>query len=181
MGDQPMGAAAVDGRAARTRAVAWQVLCLHALTAATAVSVAIAPGASRGVARTLNLSFDPPPPTIQEAAGILASNGKVIAAILLLGVAARRALLTHRMARMLTAALVVLNASLVGAAIGAYGLATTAPWLIHIPLEWTALAVAAATLASPGRGLSAASAAAIAAPLLVAAAVVETYATPIAP
>lgn len=74
------------------------------------------------------------------------------------------------------------NVALVGAALGAHGLAL-GPWLAHLPLEWTGLAVAlgAYLRARGGRPPVAAMARrlGLAALLLAAAAAVETWATPL--
>lgn len=156
-------------------------LCLAGLLGVTglaALVVASTPQLRAEVIRRLALSFEPQPGSMRELADILIANGRVVGAILLLAAAARRRALPLLTARVLAAGLVALNATIVGAALGAYGLTTMTPWLVHLPLEWAALGIAASTLAAtPVSHLRASLAVAL---ILVVAAAIETFATPMA-
>jgi hypothetical protein len=70
-----------------------------------------------------------------------------------------------------------MNAALVGAALGAHG-TTAVPWLVHLPLEWTALALTATHYAGSRKAGATLGPVANVAGLLTAAALVESYATP---
>ena len=74
-----------------------------------------------------------------------------------------------------------MNALLVGTAVGAYGVSAMR-WLPHLPLEWAALAVAAAAYvdsrSGPARFSEALRTVVLAALLVGAAAAAEVYLTP---
>lgn len=179
MGDHQVGPPPLSGMLAQAHAAALATAGMHGATALAALLVAATPGLDDSAAHALAFRFDPRPGTAREAAEIFTANARVASAILLLGVGANRRLFPAPAARLLAAGLLALNAVVVGAAIGAYGIASTAAWLVHLPLEWAALGVSAATLTPRPQAPTPARAAAIAAPILVAAAAMETYGTPL--
>jgi len=153
---------------------------LWALTAAPAALIAVVPKAAHTAQAHLNFAFAPADGTPAEALDILLTNGRVLAAITLAAWAAGRSGALRPMLDASVALTAALNVALVGVAIGAYGPRALA-WLPHLPLEWAALACALAAYtqhrrtAQPLHTLAAPLAAC--APLLVLAALAESYIT----
>lgn len=110
-------------------------------TLAPATAVALTPGAAATARSALNFPLQPAPPSLNEAAQIALTNARVAGAIIVCAYAVARCPAARRLLDPLLVAVVVTNAALVGIALGAYGRAAL-PWLIHLPLEWTALAMA---------------------------------------
>ena len=158
---------------ARANALLWiPTLTLAALTAA-------APGAAEAARDALAFELQPYPGSLDEAWVIALTNARVVAAVLLAALAVAFAPLVRCFADIAVALILIPNIGLVGVAAGAY--AHDAPrWLVHLPLEWAALACALASYmtereGAPGRDRSGPVAAT---GLVVAAALAETYLTP---
>jgi hypothetical protein len=119
---------------------------LWAFTFGSAVLVALVPCASALARGSLRLSLEAsrnPPPSLGGVASIAANNTLHGVWPLLLGlVDAQR----HRLTRVLADGVVVANllvaGLLVGTALEGYGLQVL-PFLVHVPLEWTGIAVGA--------------------------------------
>jgi hypothetical protein len=113
--------------------------------------------------------------------GIAVTNGRIVLALALLAWTASRLPVLRAAADIAAVAVVVPNALLVGCAVGAYGTAAL-PWLVHLPLEWTALAIPLALhLAGTRRPVTLAEAAVAtlcALALVALGAGAETYLTP---
>jgi hypothetical protein len=110
-------------------------------TLAPAATVAVTPGAAATARSALNFPLQPSPPSLNEAAQIALTNARVTGAILLAAFTVTRC---HRARALLDVALLAVvapNAVMVGVALGAYG-PSGLPWLVHLPLEWAALATA---------------------------------------
>jgi hypothetical protein len=108
--------------------------------------VMAAPGLAADVRHALALRFQSTDASASGAAAIAVVNLKVLAPALLGAV-----VVTHepRMRVVFDAILVgvaTINAALIGAALGAY-IPRILPWLLHLPLELTALAAALGTYA----------------------------------
>jgi hypothetical protein len=157
------------------------------LVAVTAVAAAIvAAAAAESVRDELRFGFGGVPDRLGEAISILTTNLRILSALLAAAVIAELTRSPRRLARagqrvmdVLVAAAVVMNAALVGAAIGAYGGRMVAALLPHGPFELAAYALAlglflrARTGALPAATLLRAGG--WAAALLVVAALLETY------
>lgn len=153
---------------------------LWATTLAAAAVVGCVPGLAGATRDALGLALRPHPGSLEQAATILATNARATALIFIAAAVAARLRPLRAPLDAWVIATLALNAMLVGAALGAHG-TDAVPWLVHLPLEWAALArTATHYLHARGRrrrASTARSAAAVAA-LLVAAALVESYATP---
>jgi len=163
--------------AAHTRPVTRVAAAIVALTTLAALLAATNPGAAAG------LFTDPPHPvlsgTADEVLDVLATNLPALAVPPLLALTlAGHSRAWRSLGDLITAAIMIANTGLVGAALGVYG-TRLLPYLPHLPLELAALACscsawwATRTQRHPiGRlvlwGLV----------LAVAAAAVEVYATP---
>jgi len=154
---------------------------IWSLTAVPAAIVAATPGLAAAARAELGFALRGSPGTAAEAAGIAANNARVLAAILLTAYAAGRAARVRPALDALVALTVATNAAIVGTALGAYG-TRGLPWLVHLPLEWAAIGLVAGSYLERRRApapLGAlARAAAGAVLIVVAAALIETYATP---
>jgi len=141
-------------------------------TLVPATVVAATPGLAASARTALGFTLQPTPPSLNEAASIALANARVAGAILICAYAVARCPPARRLLDPLVVLIVLSNAALVGVALGAYG-TRALPWLVHLPLEWTAFGLALTRYLAPrpkGR-------AAIAF-LLVAAAAVEVRLTP---
>lgn len=157
-----------------TRALA--LLCIG--TALAALTIAVIPGAAPAVRAALNFEVAGHRGTPSEAAAIAWTNLRFGLALQLAAVARQR---VRRIGRLLDATVAIMlgtNTVLVGAALGAYGPAAI-PFLPHLGLEWTGLAVplSAYMNAAGGRPVRI-NRSTLTLPLLLLAAVVETFATP---
>jgi hypothetical protein len=150
------------------------------LTIAAAAAAVVVTGTADDVRRSLRLSFSGVAQTPSEVLGIALHNARIAAATFLCALAVAR--LPSR-ARMLVDALMatvfVLNATLVGLALGAYGGRLFATTGAHLPIEFGALALSGgAYLAARRQSVrvrSLSCAAGLCAALLVLAAAAETY------
>jgi hypothetical protein len=153
-----------------------------ALTISSAAAAVVGMGRADDVRRTLRWSFAGVAETPDEVFRIAFHNARIAAATFLCALAVAR--LPSR-ARMLVDALLatvfVLNATLIGVALGAYGGRLVASTGAHLPIEVGALALAGgAYLAARQRAVGLRSvicAAGLCAALLVLAAAAETYAS----
>jgi hypothetical protein len=155
-------------------------IALTAAVAASALLVALLPGAPAALRATLAFRLQPEPASIVDAVGILAANAKA-AGVLIAGAALVRGRTSRLIFDVLLTAMLAGNMALVGAALGAYG-PDLMPWLVHLPLELAGLAVPAgaylhARRAGPCPHVLLATTA-FAGVLLTVAALVETYLTP---
>ena len=158
----------------RAYAIVW------GLTLAAAAVVAVAPGAAPAARDALQLRLEPSHGDWGDALDYLTTNARVIAAIFLAAWTRSRCGRLARPLDVLVGLIIVGNTSLVGVAVGAYGLRLT-PWLVHLPAEWFAVAVALrwflAAATQPCR-VELAFAIPCAAAALALAAALETFATP---
>lgn len=159
----------------RTYALVWGI------TLATAAIVAVVPGAAAATRDALQLRLEPTAGDWRAALGYFTTNARVIAVIILAASARSQSGPLGWLLDALVAVVMVGNTSLVGAALGTYG-SRAVPWLVHLPAEWAALAIAAhgfrhrrASLCSARAGFQQLAAAVLA---LAAAAVLESFATP---
>lgn len=165
------------------RRYAHALLGSWAITLGVAAATALIPGAASYARDAIGATFTPQPASWQQAAGFWLHNTQVAALPLVALFAARYGRLPRTFFDVLLPVWLAFNVAIIGAAIGAYGIARTAPWLPHLPLE---IAAIAATLGAyitlrrapqlPLRLLAASAGTAIA--LLAAAATLETYAIP---
>lgn len=122
-----------------------------------------------------------PPLAAPAPLDIAATNGRVVLAIALGAWSASRLPALRPVVDLVTATVVLGNTVLVGVAAGAYGSAAT-PWLVHLPLEWAAIALVAGLHrlghVQPLAALPAVKAATAALLLVGVGAAVETYLTP---
>jgi hypothetical protein len=147
-------------------------------TALTAIVVAVVPGGAAALRTAFAFRFEFAAGTWPEATDYFLTNLRTIAALLLAAwMRSRRGPLGWFLDASVLA-VVVANAAVVGAAVGAYG-ARALVALVHLPLEWCALSVAlAAALASRRSRLPRAAitrVAVVAAVLLVSAALMESF------
>ena len=156
-------------------------MALWAVTLAPAAIVHASPDLAHDIRTALAFRLEPTPGTLDDALGILGTNARVTAALLLAAVAVAGLAPLRPVLDVFVITIVVANAALVGIATGAYGPAAL-PWLVHLPLEWAALGTAAAEYtrarAGPLRPRHVARSAGVTALLLILAAVSETYLTP---
>lgn len=160
------------------------IAALFALTALTAAVVAAVPGLADCVDDLASVRLDGPniPHTLGEVLRIFLHN-VVIVAVPIAVAAARHTF--RRFGRVVcdvaVVTIVARSGLLVGAVLGANGSALL-PYLVHLPFEWAAVGVGAGawllSLRRPPTALDEFKAARLAVPLLLAAAVLETYATP---
>lgn len=163
-------------------AAAIATAALVALTLATAAVVASVPGLAAATRDFVSVSLDGLPHTPGQAASIAANNVLIAASMLLVAALAPH---MRRGARFLCDALVVSivarSGLLVGAVLGTTG-TDLLPFLVHLPLEWAGVGMAAgAWLRARRVPLTARellSLAGLSVVLLSIAAVIETYATP---
>jgi hypothetical protein len=154
---------------------------LIAVTLSAALVAAATPGLATALRRWF--AFEPEPvAAIAAAFTVWLANMRVLGLVLLAALAARE----RRLVPALDLAVAVVlgdNVAVVGLALGAYGLALL-PWLAHVPLEWAGLAVGLAAYARARDHTpclpAVAKAGAAGAGVLALAAVVETWATPLA-
>jgi hypothetical protein len=104
-------------------------------TATTAVTVAVLPGASAAARDAFGFTLHGTPGSLHQVLAIVLSNLASLAVLELMTLAPVLA--------PAAIVIVVLNAATVGAAIAAYG-TRALPFLVHLPLEWTALGLALA-------------------------------------
>jgi hypothetical protein len=151
------------------------------LTLAPAIAVAAIPGAAQALRSRLSFALTPYAGSIGEVLSIAASNARVVVAIALAAWVRSRQVALGPTTDVLVGLVVVANTTLVGIAVGAYG-AASLPWLIHLPLEWTALAVVLVLHRPHGQRTRHTAACAVAAAVSLAfvgvGAFVETYLTP---
>ena len=154
-------------------------VALWATTLAIGAVVAAVPGLSASTRDALGLALEPHPGSLGQAASILFTNARAVAFILVAGLVVAHVRWLARPLDAWVALTLALNATLVGAALGAYG-RTALPWLVHLPLEWTALAISATEYLRVRKGDDRLRArrAAVVLVLLVIAAGLESYATP---
>jgi hypothetical protein len=149
-----------------------------AITTATALLVWLV-GRGDELREQLGFSFEAPPRQLGDALASAATNGRLVAAPLLAALAVG----SHRRLRppldLTLALLLLLNTTVVGGALGAYGSRLLAALALHGPLELAAFSLAGgAYLAARTGALGAgrlAIAAGIATALVAAGAAVETY------
>jgi hypothetical protein len=153
-----------------------------ALTIVAAAVAVVVTGTGDDVRRSLRLSFAGVSHTQSEVLTIALQNARIAGAAFLSAVAVPR--LPSRVRTLVDALLAtvfVLNAALVGVALGAYGRCLAVCAVAHVPIEFGALAVAGGVyVAARHRPLgvrSLAAAAGLCTVLLVLAAAVETYAS----
>jgi hypothetical protein len=161
---------------ARTSLGVW------ALTAAVALITAALPAAGQLARDALRLALAPASaPSATRMLSVALTNAFAAGWPLLLALLDGPQRAIRVVHRALIAGWLAVNVIPVGAAIGAYG-TRILPYLPHLPLEWTAIALALAGYLhargrqAPGRALLAPALAL--AVLLIAAAALETYATP---
>ncbi len=129
----------------------------------------------------LAFPLTPTPGSAGEVLDILTTNARVLGVIALAALSVRHVRSLALALDVLVLALAAGNATLVGAAIGAYG-PQTAPWLAHLPLEWAALATTLAAYVhirrgAPMRAHTAGILLVLTAVLLIAGAIVESFST----
>lgn len=153
---------------------------MWAATLIPAAAVAALPTVAASIRARFLFRFDATSGTLLEVASIAGANARVLGAVLVAAVAVRAGV-ARRLLDVVAAAVVLGNAAFVGMALGAYG-DRALPWLVHLPLEWAALATALAVYLAArrrpigldpillvGAGLAG---------LVVAAAFTESYLTP---
>jgi hypothetical protein len=156
---------------------------------AAGLLIGLSPALDADARRLVPLALTPGHPTLSQAAAILAANLRVVALPLLGAVALNasrakpgRAIDVRALLDAFLGFGAVANALLLALSLGGYGLGRLVPWLLHLPVEFAALALALATyLAARRQPLSAAHLAAgagLSGALLALAAVLETYGTP---
>ncbi len=164
------------------RDIAHVSSALAAATFVPAAAVAAVPRLAASTRRAFGFELQPTPGSLHEAAEIAATNARVVAAVLLAAWGVSRAPIVKPFLDALVVLVGGVNAALIGCAIGSYGIGAL-PWLVHAPLEVAALAVAAAAYrcsrAQPPGAPPYRSVAVGCAGLVAAAAVVESYLTPI--
>jgi len=179
-------ASGVWGRGGTLAAWACAYVGVWAVTLTGAAVVAVAgPRSSVAVRAALDLTLAPgrnPPPSAGHSLALAAHNIPIAAWPLLLGVARiEHSPRARRAADILVLACLLVNAAPVGAALGAYGVRLL-PYVPQLPLEWAGLALGYASwLVGRRRALTARERATWLAALvvvLIAAAVVESYAVP---
>ena len=111
-------------------------------TTVVSASVAALPPVQPHVVNELALVMEPRPATVAEAADILGTNLRVSLVLVALGFLGANVGSLHLVCRSAVGCILGLNALLVGAAVGSYGIGTLT-WLPHLPLEWAALSMAA--------------------------------------
>lgn len=158
-------------RSGRLPSPAWIAALLHVAALLVALTVALAPGGSAAIRQLLALDLYPPSGTWVAAARIFVHNLLVLSPLLAGPWVVAR--LGHGRCLLLSyaawhAGWAVLT---VGAAVGAYG-PSLLPRLLHVPLEWVALAVSLAGLRS-GQGARPAAATCMCATLLMIGAIIE--------
>ena len=170
-----------SGHRSLSRDIAAAAASLWLLTVAPAIVVATVPGASDAVRSRLAFALTPHEGSIPELLGIAGTNARVVLAIALAAWARPRAVGLGLPTDLLVSGIVGLNAVAVGVAVGAYG-SRALPWLVHLPLEWAALAVVAGlhrfARRRTVRTLGCALVTAVAAALVGLGALTETYLTP---
>lgn len=122
------------------RGVAAAAGLLWLATLLAGLLVAVVPGAAPAVRNAFAFRLDiASSGTWNEAVGYFTTNIRVLGAVLLAAWARMRIGVLARVLDIAVVTLVTANVGLVGAAVGAYGVAAL-PWLTHLPLEWAALA-----------------------------------------
>lgn len=154
------------------------------VTLGCALLVAALPGASGLVADWFAAQLTAeanPPPAVRDALGVALHNLQVLGFPFLLAAARLGQGRLRPVLDVLVAGAVVVQAGLVGAALGAYG-ARLLPFVPHLPFEWLALASSVAVwLVARRRPVTArelATFAAVFAAALLVACALELYATP---
>lgn len=123
------------------RAIAAVYGAAWALTLLPALLVAVIPEADELIRHLLGLELRPHPAGLGPVVGIAARNTATCAIPLLVLALRLRGRRGRLVADIALAALLVVNVVQVGVALGAYGPGLL-PWLLHLPIEWGALAVA---------------------------------------
>ena len=124
------------------REVARASALLWGATLVAALVVAAIPGAPSSVRRAFAFGFEAAEAgTWADVGTYLSANLRVTAAILLASWARPRSGPAGLLLDIVVGAIAASNAAVVGVALGAYG-ARAIPWLVHLPLEWCALALA---------------------------------------
>jgi hypothetical protein len=150
---------------------------------ATLLPAAIVALAGLGPATREALAFapHPAPGNLHDALALTTNNARVVAALALAAWAADRAGPTRPAVDAMVLLITAANTTLVGVAIGAYG-AAALPWLVHLPLDGTALAFGLAAYLAGRRApmplASALSTLLAALALLLAAGLAESFLTP---
>ena len=124
------------------RALAYTGGALFATTAAVATIIAVWPGLP-GHARDA-LQLQPDAPVATDADTVLLHNARPVVGILIAACVASRLGRARVVLDVALTAIAAVNATLIGAALGAYGTRIVGR-LAHLPLEYAALTIAGAT------------------------------------
>jgi len=126
--------------AARLRQTLRVVALLHAMTLAAAAAAVAVPGLAPAVREALDFALVPTAGSVGEMLGILATNARAALFVVAAAWCAGRLRHVRAVGDVLIAGQAALNCIAVGAALGAYG-PRALSWLVHLPLEWAALAL----------------------------------------
>ena len=167
--------------APQVRHVAALSAWLWILTLVPAIAVAVVPDAAHTLRSHLAFALTPYGGSLGEVVEIATSNARVVLAIALAAWVRSQVPALSPVTDVLVGVIVLANTLLVGIAVGAYGLATV-PWLVHLPVEWCALAVVLALQRADRRrtpnALAWSVTTAMALALVAVGALVEAYMTP---
>lgn len=156
--------------------------CAAMLVLAAAAAAVALTGLADDARRALRFGFGGVERTPAEALRLAIHNAHLAAGTLLCAIAAPRLPAPARLLiDLMLAALLALNAGLVGVALGAYGLRVAAATALHLPLEFAALTLAGGAYMSTSKhqldARTVACLTALCALLLAGAATLETYAS----
>jgi hypothetical protein len=169
----------IGSRLSALRVIAWTQAALWGSTLGVAVVVRAA-GFTHSAAAELAFRFPATTRSLSQVLSIAGANLRVVCVLLALGELRSLVPATVLPARGGALLLTLANSSLVGVAIGAYGVKAL-EWLVHLPLEWMALSLALLPLFSgprqPGRQRTVAALAALCA--VGAGGLVEVFLTPL--
>jgi len=151
---------------------------LWGITLVAALAVVVIPGAGPAAREAFGFRLDATERgSLSDAASYFTTNVRVLAAILLAGWARSRTVHLAPLLDALVGTVILVNAAVVGTALGAYGMPTVR-WLLHLPLEWAAFALGLAAYSARWKGQRSLGPAFITVPALGLASVVESYAAP---
>ena len=160
--------------------VALTFILVSTLTAALTAGI---PGGAAHARAALDFGFDPGTPRPSDVLALVLTNSKAVALPTLAAIVAGRTI-GRRYGDLLLAATLAPNAIHIGIAFGAYG-PRLAPWTPHLPLEILGMAIAAGAYLRTDPHASTAqprvARASLVLAVLTAAALVETYCTPVRP
>ncbi|HEX8086574.1 MAG TPA: hypothetical protein VF529_19965 [Solirubrobacteraceae bacterium] len=126
-------------------------MLIWAITLSAAGAVAAVPGAAAATRDAFRFQLHTSSPAgWNEAATYFVTNSRIVVALLLGAWAHSRSGRMQPVLRAIAVTTVAINAVVVGAALGAYGGAAVRR-LVHLPLEWMALAVSLAAYAGRDR------------------------------